>query len=155
MDHGKLVQVDTPDRIYETPNSVYVADFIGDVNIIKGTSSNLQDDTAELDWAQGAPPVKGMAGEGLTENAQASFVIRPEKISISKEEPLELQNRVKGRIEDIAYLGNISTYYVRLPNGVLVKSQTSNSRRLARRDITWQDEVWLSWRDTAGLVLAS
>ena len=155
MDHGKLVQVDTPDRIYETPNSVYVADFIGDVNIIKGTSSNLQDDTAELDWAQGAPPVKGMAGDGLTENAQASFVIRPEKISISKEEPLELQNRVKGRIEDIAYLGNISTYYVRLPNGVLVKSQTSNSRRLARRDITWQDEVWLSWRDTAGLVLAS
>ena len=155
MDHGKLVQVDTPDRIYETPNSVYVADFTGDVNIIKGTSSNLQDDTAELDWAQGAPPVKGMAGDGLTENAQASFVIRPEKISISKEEPLELQNRVKGRIEDIAYLGNISTYYVRLPNGVLVKSQTSNSRRLARRDITWQDEVWLSWRDTAGLVLAS
>ena len=155
MDHGKLIQVDTPDRIYETPNSVYVADFIGDVNIIKGTSSRLQHDTAELDWAQGVPPVKGIAGDGLTVNAEASFIIRPEKISISKEEPLELQNRVRGKVEDIAYLGNISTYYVRLPNGVLVKSQTSNSRRLARRDITWQDEVWLSWRDTAGLVLAS
>jgi len=155
MDHGKLVQVDTPDRIYESPNSVYVADFIGDVNIIKGRSSNLRHDTAELDWAQGAPPVKGMAGDNLIANAEASFVIRPEKIGISKEEPLELHNRVRGQVEDIAYLGNISTYYVRLPNGTLVKSQTSNSRRLARRDITWQDEVWLSWTDTAGLVLAS
>jgi len=155
MDHGKLVQVDTPDRIYESPNSVYVADFIGDVNIIKGRSSNLRHDIAELDWAQGAPPVKGMAGDNLIANAEASFVIRPEKIGISKEEPLELHNRVRGQVEDIAYLGNISTYYVRLSNGTLVKSQTSNSRRLARRDITWQDEVWLSWTDTAGLVLAS
>ena len=155
MDHGKLVQVDTPDRIYESPNSVYVADFIGDVNIIKGRSSNLRHDIAELDWAQGAPPVKGMAGDNLIANAEASFVIRPEKIGISKEEPLELHNRVRGQVEDIAYLGNISTYYVRLSNGTLVKSQTSNSRRLARRDITWQDDVWLSWTDTAGLVLAS
>ncbi len=69
MDHGKLVQVDTPDRIYESPNSVYVADFIGDVNIIKGRSSNLRHDIAELDWAQGAPPVKGMAGDNLIANA--------------------------------------------------------------------------------------
>ncbi len=38
MDNGKIIQVDTPDRIYETPNSVYVADFIGDVNLIKGRS---------------------------------------------------------------------------------------------------------------------
>ena len=154
MDHGRLVQVDTPDRIYEEPNSVYVADFIGDINIINGRSSNLQQDTAELNWAPNATPIIGMIGDGLTENADASFIIRPEKISISKSEPLELHNRVKGQVEDIAYLGNISTYYVRLPNGTLVKSQTSNTRRLAQRDITWRDEVWLSWRDTAGIVLA-
>ena len=153
MDHGKLVQVDTPDRIYEAPNSVYVADFIGDVNIIKGRSSNLQHETAELHWAPDAPPIIGMIGDGLKNNAEANFIIRPEKIRISKDEPLELHNRLKGQVEDIAYLGNISTYYVRLPNGALVKSQTSNSRRLAQRDITWNDDVWLSWRDTAGIVL--
>ena len=155
MDHGKLVQVDTPDRIYEAPNSVYVADFIGDVNIINGRSSNLQHDIAELHWAPDATPITGMIGDGLKNNAQANFIIRPEKVSISKEEPLELHNRVKGQVEDIAYLGNISTYYVRLPNGALVKSQTSNSRRLAQRDITWKDDVWLSWRDTAGIILAA
>ena len=155
MDHGKLVQVDTPDRIYETPNSVYVADFIGDVNIINGQSSRLHQDTAELTWATGAPSIKGLAGDGLAANRKASFIVRPEKVSISKEEPIELHNRVQGQVEDIAYLGNISTYYVRLSNGTLIKSQTSNNRRLARRDITWQDHVWLSWRDTAGIVLGA
>ena len=38
MDEGRIMQVATPDRIYETPNSVYVADFIGDVNILRGTA---------------------------------------------------------------------------------------------------------------------
>ena len=37
MDHGKLVQVGPPGEIYEQPNSRYVADFIGDINIIEGT----------------------------------------------------------------------------------------------------------------------
>ncbi len=41
MDHGKLVQIDTPDHVYENPNSIYVADFIGDVNIIEGRGVSL------------------------------------------------------------------------------------------------------------------
>jgi len=154
MDHGKIVQVDTPDRIYETPNSVYVAGFIGDVNVLSGRSSNLQADTIDLHWADGQPPIKGMPGDGVSAESKASFVIRPEKVSISLEKPTELHNKVKGKVEDIAYLGNISTYYVRLHNGTLIKSQTVNNRRLSRRAITWQDDVWLSWRDTAGFVLS-
>jgi len=153
MDHGKLEQVDTPDRIYEAPDSVYVADFIGDINIISGRSTNLHGDSVELEWAQGAAPIKGMVGAGVTSDGEASFVIRPEKVGISKDEPHGISNRLKGVVEDIAYLGNISTYYVRLPDGALIKAQTSNDRRFAQRDITWQDEVWLSWRDTAGIVL--
>lgn len=153
MDHGKLVQVDTPDRVYETPNSVYVADFIGDVNIIEGTVHQADGDTAELAWSETSGSIKGMRGEGADKGASAAFAIRPEKVAISTEEPTDRHNRVEGHVEDIAYLGNISTYYVRLENGNLVKSQTANDRRIARRNITWKDRVWLSWRDTAGIVL--
>ena len=64
-------------------------------------------------------------------------------------------NRVKGKILDIGYLGNLSTYHVALPEGPVVKCAVTNRSRLARRDFTWDDEVWLSWTDTAGLVLAS
>lgn len=154
MDHGKLVQVDTPDRIYEAPNSVYVADFIGDVNIIEGRVSKAEGGAAELAWAEGNSPIRGLSGTGISNGQGGAFAIRPEKIAIATEEPLDVHNRISGEVEDIAYLGNISTYYVRLANGALVKSQTANTRRIARRGITWNDKVWLSWTDTAGIVLA-
>ena len=152
MDNGLLKQVDTPDRIYETPNSLYVADFIGDVSIVTGTTTAINGDEAELSWAEGAAPIKGMIGARVTQGDPASFVIRPEKVSISKDEP-EAANKLKGKVLDIAYLGNMSTYHVELPNGQIIKSQTANNRRIARRDITWEDPVWLSWSDTAGIML--
>ncbi|SHH17421.1 putrescine transport system ATP-binding protein [Cognatiyoonia sediminum] len=152
MDNGLLKQVDTPDRIYETPNSVYVADFIGDVNIVTGTATTVDGDATQLTWAEGVAPIKGMTGAQVTQGEPASFVIRPEKVSINKSEP-EASNKVQGQVLDIAYLGNMSTYHVELPNGQIIKSQTANNRRIARRDITWEDTVWLSWTETAGIVL--
>jgi putrescine transport system ATP-binding protein len=153
MDNGKVIQVDTPARIYETPNSVYVADFIGDVNLITGNATLKDEGLATLSWAEGQPEIIGTAGEGLTAG-NATFVIRPEKVAISAERPEGMNNVVQGRIHDIAYLGNISTYHVALPDGTLMKAQAANNRRLSRRSFTWEDEVWLSWTDTAGLVLA-
>ena len=87
-------------------------------------------------------------------DGQTAFVaIRPEKISISAEKPEGAVNAVKGKIIDIGYLGNISTYHVEIPGGLMVKAQATNTRRLSRRGFTWEDEVWLSWTLTAGSVL--
>ncbi|MGB5838678.1 MAG: TOBE domain-containing protein, partial [Albidovulum sp.] len=63
-------------------------------------------------------------------------------------------NAIEGVVQDIAYLGNISTYKVELAGGQMIKAQVANNRRLARRDITWDDKVWLSFTDTAGIVLS-
>ncbi|MGR3711425.1 MAG: ABC transporter ATP-binding protein [Alterinioella nitratireducens] len=154
MDNGKIIQVDTPPRIYESPNSVYVADFIGDVNLITGTAQMGQGGAARLTWAEGQPEIIGTAGEGLSASAPATFAIRPEKVNISESRPEGVNNVVRGKIHDIAYLGNISTYHVELPDGQIIKAQTANNRRLSQRMYTWEDEVYLSWTDTAGLVLA-
>ncbi len=153
MNHGKLVQVDTPERIYEQPESVYVADFIGDVNLIEGRVTALGEG-AELSWAEGRQPIHGQPGAGIETDGAATFAIRPEKIAISREMPEE-RNRVQGKILDIGYLGNLSTYHVELPEGPVIKCEVGNRSRLSRRDFTWEDEVWLSWSDTAGLVLPS
>ena len=83
----------------------------------------------------------------------AYLAIRPEKVRISTERPDDLPNVVRGKILDIAYLGNLSTYHVRLPNGQIIKSQTANTRRLSNRPFTWEDEVWLGWTDTAAVLL--
>ena len=157
MDEGRVIQVATPSNIYEAPNSVYVADFIGDVNIIEG-SAKRAGDGYDITWAEGVPPLHTRKEEGelisIPDGGKAYLAIRPEKVAIHTEKPQGMTNAVQGRIIDVAYLGNLSTYHVRLANGTMVRAQTANTRRLALRPFTWEDEVWLSWTDTAAILLA-
>ena len=152
MDHGRIVQVDTPAMIYEMPNSVYVADFIGDINIVEGHAQPAGD-MVEIAFAEGLAPIRAPRPEGLAGPARVSFAIRPEKLAITTEKPQDRANVYRGRVVDIAYLGNISTYKVEMEGGRMIKAQSANTRRLKRREITWEDEVWISFTDTAGLVL--
>lgn len=153
MDEGQLIQVATPDRIYETPNSVYVAGFIGDVNIIEGRVAPLEEGQYEIAWAGGQQPLHAVSSAAFDPGQTAYVAIRPEKIGISVERPEAADNAVQGKVHDIAYLGNLSTYHVELPGGTIIKAQIANTRRIARRQITWEDPVWLSWTATAGVLL--
>ena len=108
MDNGKIIQVATPDAIYETPNSTYVADFIGDVNLIEGAATP-EGDKVRVTWAEGQTPIVGTTKASFAKDQHVHFAIRPEKISISADKPAEAANAVTGRIHDIADLGNIST----------------------------------------------
>ena len=154
MDEGRLMQVATPAEIYEAPNSVYVADFIGDVNIIEARTKSVGQDQYQLNWIEGQPPLTATSAAPFSEDQQAHLAIRPEKIRISTERPEDAPNALQGKVLDIAYLGNLSTYHVELPGGQVIKAQTANTRRIARRDITWEDPVWISWSATAGVLLA-
>ena len=153
MDQGQLKQVATPDRIYETPNSVYVADFIGDVNIIEGRATANGEETYKIDWAEGQAPLTAQSRSGFSNGQTCHLAIRPEKVTISAERPADAINAVQGKVHDIAYLGNLSTYHVELPNGTIIKAQTANTRRISRRSFTWEDPVWLSWTATAAVLL--
>ena len=152
MDDGRIMQADTPANIYEIPNSVYVADFIGDVTIIEGTATH-SGNGYDIVFAEGQPSLHAESEIALTDGSRAALAIRPEKVSISAEKPENTRNALQGKILDIAYLGNLSTYHVELPTGQIVKAQAANTRRLSRRSFTWEDEVWISWTDTAAVLL--
>ncbi|MBO9407401.1 ABC transporter ATP-binding protein [Shimia sp. R9_1] len=152
MDHGKIIQVATPDVIYEAPNSTYVADFIGEVNLITG-KADPKGDVLQMHWAEAQPAIVGAPLVGAQAGQDLHYAIRPEKVSISAEKPVEAANAVQGKVLDIAYLGNISTYHVELAGGQIIKAQAANNRRISRRAFTWEDEVWLSWTATAGVFL--
>jgi putrescine transport system ATP-binding protein len=154
MDEGRLIQVATPDRIYETPNCVYVADFIGDVNIIEGHATAVGPERYRIDWSDALPPLTATSAAPFSDGQKCHLAIRPEKVSIATEKPVDADNIVEGKVLDIAYLGNLSTYHVELPGGTIIKAQTANTRRISRRNITWEDSVWLSWTATAGVLLA-
>ncbi len=154
MDEGKLIQVATPDQIYESPNSVYVADFIGDVNIIEGHARPAGKHRYDIVWAADHAPLAAASEREFSEGQKCHVAVRPEKMTISVERPEGADNAVQGTILDIAYLGNISTYHVQLTSGLVLKAQTANTRRIARRAFNWEDPVWLSWTATAGVLLA-
>jgi len=229
MDEGKIIQVAPPSQIYEAPNSVYVADFIGEVNLIKGRAVARKAEpvatpaveaeaavaeavapapapvdgpqpnemgewlqnkllfpflgkrdprpkrlpppapeeksapapvTADapppgglaLHWADGRPPIIATNGDTAMDGETVTLALRPEKMAIAKTKP-DTTNALKGKVIDIAYLGNVSTYHVELENGTMVRAQMANTRRISRRDITWEDEVWVSFSETSGVVL--
>ncbi|MEB8388841.1 ABC transporter ATP-binding protein [Rhodobacteraceae bacterium KMM 6894] len=152
MDHGRIIQADTPANIYEMPNSVYVADFIGEVTIIEGRATK-SGKGYDVTYGEGVPPLRAHSDTVLQNGQACHLAIRPEKVTITADPPQGADNAVQGKIIDIAYLGNLSTYHVELPNGQMIKAQSANTRRLSRRSFTWEDTVWLSWTATAGVLL--
>ena len=158
MDHGRIVQIATPGEIYEVPANRYVADFIGDVNMIEGRLEVARG-KPRLQWAEGQPPLALGGTGGAAAGATVWLALRPEKIGISKAKPRgrkgTVTNALQGTVYDIAYVGNLSTYHVRLGNGLTVKAQEANRSRLAGRAITWDDAVWVHWTTDAEMVLTS
>ena len=153
MDHGRLIQVATPSEIYEQPNSRWVADFIGDVNLIEGRVLEVA--------AGGTTVASAVAGQlRATSSAQANpgdtvwVALRPEKVRIAHEPPATAgENCVSGQVRNIGYLGDVSIYQVRLANGFVVKAALANMTRLVERSIGWDDRVWLTWAPEAAMVL--
>lgn len=153
MEHGMIRQVATPAEIYEQPASRYVADFIGDINIVEGRIENGAGSLTRL-----VSPKSGLVietdqpVEGSPETAW--YAIRPEKLRISLDQPVDTAvNAVSGEIWDIAYLGDVSIYHVKLDDGTVMRATTANTTRLVERPISWDDRVWLTWDANAGVVL--
>jgi putrescine transport system ATP-binding protein len=153
MDHGEFVQIATPGDIYEAPNSRYVANFIGDVNLLEGKVVKVEGGFAEIDWGAGQARLKAVAPEGCAGDQQVWLALRPEKIHIDFEKPSDASNALPGKVVDVGYLGSISHYHVELANGQRVKALLTNSSRLVARPISWEDKVWLEWPPETGIVL--
>ena len=155
MDHGHIVQVAPPAEIYEQPNSRYVASFIGDINLFEGHITSLDDYHIHFQTSSGQIIVDQDSTAFLIKD-KAWFAIRPEKVHIRSDCPDEKNlNAVEGIVWDIAYLGDVSVYHVKLANGDIVKATTTNATRLKSRPINWEDRVWLTWGQDGGIVLPS
>ncbi|WP_075292539.1 ABC transporter ATP-binding protein [Pararhizobium arenae] len=153
MAHGKVIQVSTPAEIYEAPNSRFVADFIGDVNIFDGTVSSSEDGKLQIETESGFP-IRVAATDAPAVGAKAGFAVRPEKIKVSREEPVSFgTNAMRGEIWDIGYLGDMTVFHVRLPDGKVVKASSLNAVRAVEDPLGYEQEVWISFAEDAGVVL--
>jgi putrescine transport system ATP-binding protein len=155
MERGVIRQIGEPDDIYEQPACRFTAEFIGSVNIFDGRIREDFPDYAVIQADALATPI--YVGHGITgfEDMACAVAIRPEKMTLSKNEPDQEYNKAPGIIEDIAYFGSHSAYYVRLPSGFVLRTILLNAERWAGERFTWNDEVWVSWGENSGVVLTS
>jgi putrescine transport system ATP-binding protein len=151
MNQGKLVQVAAPPEIYEQPNSRWVAQFVGDVNLIEGKVTSADAGGVLIESAIGRLRVKHAAEAGVGDTVFVA--LRPEKLRISCEAPPGEENRIAGQVWDIGYLGDISLYQVHTDAGLVMKASVANMTRLIERPITWDDRVWLSFAPEAAVML--
>ncbi|MEQ1670113.1 MAG: ABC transporter ATP-binding protein, partial [Hyphomicrobium sp.] len=153
MNHGELVHIATPGDIYEFPQSRYVAQFIGDVNVFEGKVTSIADGSVEIDWPAGGSSFTAAAVGGLSTGQQVWLAMRPEKVRISLTKPTAPCNTIPGKVIDVGYLGSISHYHVRVASGQTVTALRANSAQTVEQNIKWDDDVWLEWPYDAGMVL--
>ena len=153
MDHGKIVQVDPPIKMYERPQSRYVADFLGNINLITAKTISSSKGMITLETEQeDALHVK--SDVSVSKGDDVWFATRPEKLSISRSKP-KGKNSLAGVVWDIAYLGDLTIYKVKLDSGEFAKVSVLNQSVEDVQPITWEDKVWLSCPPEVALVLTA
>ena len=155
MDEGRVRQVGTPTEVYEYPNSRMVGEFLGEMNIFEGI-------IVEEEATMTVVKCPGIESEFYISHAveapvgaRVAVAIRPEKVMITTQELPPSRNCVRGRVDDIAYMGDVSIYHVVLPSGTKILACMTNHVRLAERPINWEDEVTLTWRPENGVILTA
>jgi putrescine transport system ATP-binding protein len=154
MNEGYIEQVGTPREIYEFPGTRFVADFIGAANMFSGVIVRLDEQGATIQ----APDIEtevevAHAGAGVA-GMPVTVMVRPEKVRISKTAPTNQDtNRTEGTVVEIGYLGDMSTFHVRLGSGKVVRASQLNLHQDAEQKITWEDRVHLSWHPSNAVML--
>jgi putrescine transport system ATP-binding protein len=151
MDRGWLRQVARPAEIYERPNSRWVADFVGDVNLFEGV---VGEDGLSVEGTP-AGTLRVAAKIDVKPGATVWLAVRPEKMRIALESPQQQppENCAAGTIVDIGYLGELTIYKLRLADGAIVTAAIANTGRAAERPIDWDERAWMSFAPEAAIVL--
>jgi len=152
MNEGRIMQVGTPDEVYEAPSCRFAAEFIGSTNLFKGVLAADESRLFACEDLQ-APlqvhnPMNARAG------LEARISVRPERIAMSYRPPAQETNWAVGTIEQYAYVGSYTLFYVRLGSGRLMAVDVSRMAvRAMERAPDYGDTVYLSWGSDCTVVL--
>ncbi len=164
MNQGKIVQVGTPTDIYEFPASRFVADFIGSVNMFEGHLIEDEPSYVRIRSNELGGVLYVDHGISSAPGATVWAAVRPEKIAITKAEPAKSarpsgaagsadENVVRGKVREVAYLGDMSVFLVEIETGKIVRVTRPNIVRHSEDRIAWDESVYLSWHASSPIVL--
>ncbi len=156
MNKGVIEQIGNPVQIYESPNTSFVAAFIGDTNFFEGIVSEVTNSEISRVQPCDFPEITVYNDKHLSIGTKVYLSIRPEKINISKTPPptdKSFINTFKGVVDDIIYLGSMTKFWVKTQDYKLSIIKQHSSYLLDEEPIRWHDEVWISWNPEHGYLL--
>lgn len=119
MNDGNLEQVGTPEEVYNHPRTKFVADFIGESNIIEGYVENLNGDSIQVAMESGHAVIQET---GYRQDEMVYLCVRPENLKITTE-PVE-GFKFRGHVQEHIFIGSINKTLIELPNGQMLKAET-------------------------------
>ncbi|MBF9196762.1 ABC transporter ATP-binding protein [Microvirga sp. BT290] len=156
MDHGRIVQVATPGEIYEQPKTRFIAEFVGDVNIIEGHVQGQENGLWRVKTSSAAVPLTIDDPDEVLHSGQAvAIAVRPEKMVIQRDPPgPSAINVLTGEVWDIGYLGDWTVYRVKLATGEILRVTRANASRFVENPIEWDEQVYVTFAPDAAVILA-
>jgi putrescine transport system ATP-binding protein len=153
MNQGRITQVGTPAEVYESPATRQVAEFVGDINIFEANVDQVAGPMAHLS-ADGRRFLV-QDGDCPPAGSKVFLSLRPEKMRIGVDPPpADEPNLISGKVWDIGYLGDWTTYLVEIAPDHLVRVAQANASRVVERPICRDDKVFVWFAPDGGVVLS-
>ncbi|KWI34066.1 transporter [Burkholderia ubonensis] len=155
MSEGQIVQIGSPNEVYEYPNTRFSAEFIGSTNLFDGVT--VEDEPDHVFIESPGLPCRLYVNHGITGplGMPVSVSVRPERIALTRKPPEGAFNWAHGRISNVAYMGGYSLYHVKLDGGKTVIANVSSLAISELETPSLGDEIYVRWSASAGVVLTS
>jgi spermidine/putrescine ABC transporter ATP-binding subunit len=153
MNEGKIIQLNTPVALYESPANLFVAGFIGESNFLKGKIAETSGGRSAVETDEGLKVWVAKFNDA-SPGEDVSVAIRPEKIQIlgaDADDSNDIVNRFIGRIEEIVYVGEARIYRVSLATGIIVDVKVQSGPTAQNFKIG--GDITIGWRTRHGLAL--
>jgi spermidine/putrescine transport system ATP-binding protein len=150
MSKGVVLQIGRPEEIYERPASKYVADFIGETNFIDGVVKHQNGATVEVELP-GTGTVCVNSSRSFTSGQQVTVAVRPEKLRLNSE--IKDGNNLRGRVEDVIYIGTDTHYGVRFAGGQKIRLRSQNIMTGQHEIVQIAEEVSVSFSQKSPRIL--
>ena len=149
MNEGIIEQIGSPKGIYASPDSVFVANFIGQVNILECRITKHIKTLTELDY--NGKKISAQNEKPLKKQTAVFLAIRPEDIKITTRAAGKTQNSLKGVVSEALFSGNVTKISVTLESGDSIKVESQpkeNSYGVG-------DNVYVNWLPADSNILSS
>jgi putative spermidine/putrescine transport system ATP-binding protein len=150
FDHGELLQIGKPSEVYERPASRFVAEFLGEINLLPLSELSFESGMARGRFETQRLTVAGNRTAGI--NGTGILAVRPEHLSISAQAPQSAEaNALRVAIEATTYLGGTTRLKVRTPGGTGLTLSLKSAA--ASPILACGGEIWINWPAEQGFLL--